>query len=420
MKHDAKHDAEQDVEQETEQAGTDMEQSGTRTERHVEQDLGTDETHLKTAVQWKQQGKTYREIEDGLGVPKSTLHRYLKRSLPNTRLEPSEPHADPDETDDPTDGGAETGIGSHPSLPIPAPPSFPQNGVLFDYGMLQAIEDTLTTKQAKANFRAAVALSEEKARLNRNNGHGSSEGHSNNGHVSYESGEEQEARAMAKYIDAKRRKLFLDEDKPKHESDPQKAVSQLLEAIKLGVDLVPRGGGSDRLGDYRSGRQDEQKTFENAVRSGETNLNDLRLEDMRQLERLENRKLEFEIDKYDRKEAKTDKYIELGKSLIEGPLGKLISGVGEGAKNRIEGGPRLPLVSVPCPKCHNKFKTNPELLIVSCPYCGSTLEKQPSQSQAEPAPQPSTETEPEAQPSPGETQQESALQKLVEKTREER
>jgi len=184
--------------------------------------------------------------------------------------------------------------------------------------------------------------------------------------------------------------------------DATSITKEIVDMIRLGVDLVPRGGGSDRLGDYRSGRQDEAKTFENAVKSGETNAMDLQLELMRENERLDNRKLEFEIDKYERKEAKTDKYIELAKDVLAGPFGKMVQDYGGAQAERVRNqGARIKTEDVTCPRCLNKFRANPELATLTCPTCGASLAKQ-----EQPQPQPSTDPTPEAQPSPGETQQE--------------
>jgi hypothetical protein len=401
-----KHDAEQDGEQETEQAGTDMEQSGTSTEQHVEQDVGTDETRLKTAVQWKQQGKTYREIEDGLGVPKSTLHRYLKRSLPNTRLEPSEPHADPDETDDPRDGEAETGIGSHPSLLVPAPPSFPQNGVLFDYGMLQAIEDTLTTKQAKVNFRAAVALSEEKARLNRNNGHGQPlQSFSNDGQG--HSGEDEFYREMAKTEKFKRALMLRDKDsgaKAGSPADVSTQIKQVLDAIKLGVDLVPKGGGRDPIADILAGNQMRESIEKNVQSQYSTGVQksriDLELEAMQQSERLDYKKLEFDERQADKKEAAENKKWEFAEKVVKflgsDHAGAAIEAVGASMADKIRGS-RVPMTTVICPHCTGKFRTNPELPHAMCPNCGAMLDKPTEQ---QPRAEPETETpKPEPEPS---------------------
>jgi hypothetical protein len=414
-----KHDAEQDGEQEAEQSGTSVEQAGTSTEQHVERDVGTDETRLKRAVQWKLDGKTYRQIEEGLGVPKSSLHRYLRRNLPNMKLEPSEPqvenNVDPDETDEPIDGEAETGS-SHPLL-VPASPSFPQNGVLFDYGMLQAIEDTLPTKQGKANFRAAVALSEEKARLNRNNGH---DEHNSNGHTKMYSDNPYttriwqlaEARDLKEVLglgkneknDDLERKFERLEDKIEKlgtKSSVPDVTKQIVDALRLGFDMAPKGGGPDQLTVYRSGRQDEQKTFENAVKQGETNSLDLQLEQMKENERIDFARLAFDEKKWERKEEAEGKKWELVekgfKALASEPVAGFLQKVGGGVADHLHGpGGRIKLDDVVCPNCGAKLKVNPKLDMVICNSCGAGLSRQPgSPPQAEPQPQqPQAETVP--------------------------
>jgi ribosomal protein S27E len=193
--------------------------------------------------------------------------------------------------------------------------------------------------------------------------------------------------------------------KPESESDPQKAANQILQAIKIGVDLVPKGANVDPLGVYRAGRQDEQKTFENAVKQGETNTLDVQIENMKQLERIDNKKLDFETEKwrYDKAhEGDTiDKVVELTKTVLESPIGKFISDMGGVAKDKIRGS-NPALINVACPDCSHKFQANRTLLQIMCPNCAATLQaKAPEQPQTEtpkPEPQPteSTPQEPEA------------------------
>jgi rubrerythrin len=143
------------------------------------------------------------------------------------------------------------------------------------------------------------------------------------------------------------------------------------------------------------------------IAKGSTNEYDLKHLEMQQLGQLENQKLAWEIEKYrDSKQSSADTINaikDIFKEVSSGPIGKLISGAGEGVKNRIAGGPRIPTTDVLCPKCQNKFRASPDLLMVTCPICGSTLQKQeqpqpqPSQPEPEATQQPSTE-EPKPEP----------------------
>jgi len=148
-------------------------------------------------------------------------------------------------------------------------------------------------------------------------------------------------------------------------------------------------------------------------------LNDiaLKLEEMKQNAALEDKKLNWEMAKWERQEAKGDQTMELIKEGLKtvsgGPIGEAIKSIGAGAADRVRGGPKVAMVDVQCPNCKNKFRANRDLAQVMCLNCGVTLQRPPElqpQTQ-EPQPQQPSETQ--------EPQTETPREKLSEKTESE-
>jgi ribosomal protein S27E len=171
----------------------------------------------------------------------------------------------------------------------------------------------------------------------------------------------------------------------------QDAVKQTLEAIKVGVDLVPKGANVDPLGVYRSGRADEAKTFENAVKSSETNMMDLKLEEMKQNERLKIEELHWEKEQYADKKAGEAKTQDLILKVVEGPVGQLLGALGAKGKEKLIGTAKPMQTS--CPACGKPIWIDSNANQVICGQCGAILQK-PS---APPA-QPETPQQPSEQP----------------------
>lgn len=270
-------------------------------------------------------------------------------------------------------------------------------GVTFDYQTLMAIEEGMT-KQQKANFRSAIALAQQRMMLNQNNnGHQGGSLQYNNNDPEAEFWKE-----MAK-TEKVERALRLRDRYGGREGKLPDDIKQIVDAIRIGVDLVPKGSGVDPLSVYRAGRQDEQKTFENAIRQGESNEVDLKIEEIKQNERLDNRKMDFEVLKYQDQKQSGEKTLEtvkeVAKTLTSGVLGDAIKGIGQGAAERIRGGPRVPMVKVQCPNCGMGFQANPKLEQVQCPSCGAMLAKQP---QPEPTPSEPTQQQPQVETAPKE------------------
>ncbi len=161
-------------------------------------------------------------------------------------------------------------------------------------------------------------------------------------------------------------------------------VESMLKLIKLGVDLVPKGQNVDSIGVYRSGRQD-QKT-DSPGKMGETNLVDLRLEELRQSHDLDMQRLSWDQKKYFLKlENDTQKWDKLQETF--GPILQtaspeirdIIRKIGENVGKSLGGLGANPnpnaqeVTSIKCPRCASplnvKIPQGLDQIQVKCPSC---------------------------------------------------
>jgi hypothetical protein len=151
---------------------------------------------------------------------------------------------------------------------------------------------------------------------------------------------------------------------------------------------------------YR-GQKELMKEF--GVTAGGKSEVDLKLAEMGQTERLENRKLDWEMRKSEKQEeADTRKWEQIGR-IFEGPVGRVMENFGKAGADKLRGTPSknaLKPVQVACPNpnCKKPFYADEKAESVICPHCGSILEKQTATS---PPPQP----QPPAQPPQAEATQ---------------
>ncbi len=421
------------------------------------------ESRKKLARTLLEQGVSIEEAmaKSGLSKPacqglKGVLVKAQKRL--NTRSEPTEAISKPEiqiQAEDELDtepyqigGEAEVGVVSHPSPTSSSPSSLdekPQyivrDGSAFihwDTASAIAFRESLPNPQKKL-FDGYLALGQKswKDQIQNHNGHGSS--------VSYEpkdSVKEAKARIYTVYADWMEQQAIenmadkMRNPKGATEKGEQLGVKEIIEIMKL----LLGGKGEQQLGvkdlvevsKLFAGSSMKETLgvvdyITQAKEKGQSiTLNEiaLKLEEMKQTGHLDDRRLDFELLKWEKQqEGEANKWELLKdgiKTISSGPIGKMIENYGGAKAEQVRNqGARIKTVDVPCPTCKNKFKVNPELLTVSCPFCGSQLSKQPSQ-QAVPETPP---TEP--QPSPEETQQEteqpqeSGLEKLIKKTKEE-
>ena len=149
---------------------------------------------------------------------------------------------------------------------------------------------------------------------------------------------------------------------------------------------------------------------------------DLKLAEMGQLERLENRKIDWEQQKHlEDKEGERELYALIGKA-IDGPVADLTKSLGGAAAKRIESGtqknrnnqtPTNPqLTQIDCPQCTKPFSIITGAQQVVCPNCQAILGLQQSPPPQQ-APPPPTQTQ-EQQPPEATQQTEQPEQKPAE------
>jgi len=142
-------------------------------------------------------------------------------------------------------------------------------------------------------------------------------------------------------------------------------------------------------------------------------LNDiaLKLEEMKQNAALEDKKLNWEMAKWERQEAKGDQYVELAKEGIKaissGAIGDTLKALGSAKADQIRAsqGGKIPTVNILCPQCGNKFKANSSLPQVTCSICGAVLQRPEPQPQPSAEPQPTQPQQTEEEPKPQATKE---------------
>ncbi len=357
-------DLEHDVEQ-------DSEQSETNTEHHVEQpceqDNGTvDSALLDKAVSLRRQGKTYRKLEEMTGIPKATLHRHLQGIVPKTQ--------------DSKNTMLESDLSEENT-------SFPYEPVDFlSDTELKQEEVGLKRKNNVLRLRAKNALltyaaSNPGAYIQNQNWNG----HGNPRQDSEITRLREEIRDLKQSI----------------QNNPYAQAKLTLDSLVAGYNMAPKGSGKDPMEYLMAGnqlRESVEKNVQSQYSHGvEKNQIDLKIAEMGQLERVENRKLDFEDKKWERQEAKGEQTVELIKEGIKavttGPVGEVIKSLGTSAARRIEGHGQPPqLVDINCPSCGKSFPIISGSKTVVCPSCKAVLGlQQPPQPQQPPETPPNVE-----------------------------
>ena len=138
---------------------------------------------------------------------------------------------------------------------------------------------------------------------------------------------------------------------------------------------------------------------------------DLKLAEMAQTERLEGRKLDWEVQKHgEDKEDMKEIYGLIGKA-IDGPISDFTKGVGAATAKRIESGAKKgstpQIMQIPCPACHQSFDAIAGAPQVICPHCKSVLalQTQAPEQLAQPAPPQETQAQPSETQQPTEASQ---------------
>ncbi len=361
-----------------------------------------------------------------LGLKGSLVKASKRLEVANKRSEAENERETGFQAENEPDGNIGVGMGSHVSAPIVTPEA-PATFVVRP--SLTREEWTKYSKMKTADLVSEIADLKSQnvslqgvAQTRRGNG---------GGHDSY--AENPYAQKILQIAEAKELKELLGLGKNGHESEAIKELkleirelkqslqNNPLGFIKLGVDAFKAGTdsaskpqGIDPAQYILAGasmRESIEKNVQNQFSVGvQKSEIDLKLEAMRQGERIDFKRLELDEKKWERKEEAEGKKWELVekgiKALASEPVAGFLQKVGGGVADRLHGpGGRIPMVDILCPNpnCGAKFKGNPSLSVLTCPSCGAGMVKKDQPSQ----PQPPTEPQPsEEQPSPGETRQE--------------
>jgi len=420
-------DMEHDVEQDLEQSETETEQNETTMENHVEQDLGTDKTLLNKAVSMRQAGKTYREIEAMTKIPKATLCRHLKNVVPKTQtISPQREF----QTENDLDSEGEVNYPSMSSMASPSKPHMPDASPHYGAGIIPLNEEDRNALRklypknphlVDSIFEIAETRENQRRQFNNNNN-----GHGNNGHEEPLSQREMlgylQTQDLIDTIKMKRNNNSGDSETIKdlirelrqnqqNKNNPLEEAKLVLELVaRLREDASPRGQQTDPnqpiqliLAGSKIRAEVEQNVANQYQHVRESNIIDLKRDELAQNERLDNRKLDHQEKVWNyEQEHKNDglkTIVDTTKEILEGPVGKFVESLGAGVADKIRGAPKAGMAQVQCPACKAIFAANPKASIIGCPQCGAKLQKQES-------PQPEQPQEPQAETPKPEPQQE--------------
>lgn len=209
----------------------------------------------------------------------------------------------------------------------------------------------------------------------------------------------QEGRAE-KYLD-----LLVEElraARQENQRDRETRLEKEIAEIKMrpsAMDEIARD--AEKFGAYK-------KAF-GAADSGIPNEYILKKLEMEQLDKLENKKIEFAREerlekRENEREGTKELYGLIGKVVgADGVVGKLASGLGSLAKNKLEARGRNPtsepIIQITCPQCSKPFDVLTGTPMVLCPNCRATLQLQPQPQQNLPMPTPPKETQSSGQAS---------------------
>lgn len=153
---------------------------------------------------------------------------------------------------------------------------------------------------------------------------------------------------------------------------------------------------------------------------GGTSEIDIKLEEMRESRDLDNKRLEWEQEKYKlENEADLHKWEQIGR-ILQGPVGDVIKNVGNAGADRVrgkggnaKGGQKMPKpTQTQCPNCQHVIFVDADAESAVCGSCGAILQRQassqpqPVQPTPQPTPQPQAAPAPETAPESEESEQE--------------
>jgi hypothetical protein len=306
------------------------------------------------------QGASYKQVSDETHIPKTNIFRlFPKEYIAMLREERSEEDQGEDEAMEPEP----TRISRTPTAHYLVPDTW-----IDDLMSNQPLPQQRLVRAWKSNVIKYNELLQREQQQNRPSNDGGQGGEALPAFV--RSAEDFEhwkfgLLAVAKAQQLKYKSLFGEESNPGGFQD-------ILNAIKVGVDLVPKAGGSNQLSDYRLGRTDEasvQAKLASASSGKETNSSDIQLEALRQSHDTDMKRIDFEVKKYFLSlENDKDKWQHIEDTFkpffeMAGPEIKgAIKGIGESVGRSFQNNPG-----------RNPSMGNPEFLELTCPKCGVTV-----------------------------------------------
>jgi len=309
--------------------------------------------------------------------------------------------------------------------PSTVPDAIP--GTKLDYTTILNMREMLTEKQ-RPLFDMYIKLAEQKQnQMVRNDGHGNDGMTSTSADEELKRAEAETEREYGKMLRDERMRgrmgygqkndneLLRRLDKIELKLENPKGSDPLTTSVQLAKYFSemsqPKGQGPDQLTVYRSGVSDARENYLANVKSGESNLIDLKLKELDQTERLEMRKID-NAEEHRREGKETEKaIIGLAEKMIgpDGLIGSGVKAVGGWAANRLDKGQNSQVaapkvIEVTCPRCSKPIKTVEGTRQIVCQNCNTVLglqnqpQPQPEQAQTQPESTQEPTEEPKQEP----------------------
>jgi ribosomal protein L37AE/L43A len=324
------------------------------------QEEGITANRINQALKLRVSGKNFKQISGETGLSPATLSRILKDvELKNK----SEVDQEPDKSQ---------------ILESIFPETEPQ--IPRGFTLAPSLTSAQWSELSKLSKNQLIALAGEyKASLQSQalsrRGNGDSQHYPSDGSASAESAFWIEMAKTERVERALRIRDRYSDKKGEYPAD----VKSLLELFRF---LTPKQ--ANELEIYLAGRQDEQKNLQTAVRTAETNMLDIKLEELRQNAEMDNRKIDWEIEKWKVDKTEDNRKWELVSRALEGPIGQAIQSVGTAGAERIAHRKQPKIAQIACPNCQKSVYIDENAKIVVCGACGAHLSKQVSESKPMP------------------------------------
>lgn len=406
---------------------TELKQDETKAETSPETQDTLTASKVNQVFHFKAQGRTYRDIASETGLSLATISRMLK-DLPNKEenIQVSESESGRALFHPVGEQAISLPFVGHDSALVEAvQPVQPQN--YFLKPGLTSQEWAELSKKDKASLLAMVgelraqnSSLQASAVMGKGNGNGDSTAHHHNGDSS-----DSESAFWAELAKTERveRALRIRDRYNSTVSTEKKAetstdIKQVLEIFKI---FAPKQ--ANELEIYKQASEDTRKNLETLMKKEASNEIDVKLEEIRQSERLDMKKLDWELEKWRLDKSEDGRKWEVFEKLAEGPIGQAIQSIGNAGAQRLRKGKQPKIMPITCPNCQQQIFVDGNSETEICGRCGSQLSRnqESPQTQTEPQQQPQTTEEPseESLQAPEETVQPETTKKEVKKNPEE-